>query len=53
MGRLAENLRAKFPKMRGLSRSHLRGFATAWSDSIVQPLVGQLPWGHIKPGSRA
>ncbi len=50
MGRLAEDLRAEFPEMKGLSRSNLfymRGFAAAWPDSIVQQAVGQLPWGHI------
>ncbi|MEC5180858.1 PDDEXK nuclease domain-containing protein [Arthrobacter sp. CG_A4] len=50
MGRLADDLRAEFPEMRGLSRSNLfymRGFAAAWPDSIVQQPVGQLPWGHI------
>ncbi len=39
MGRLAEDLRAEFPEMKGLSRSNLfymRGFAAAWPDSIVQ-----------------
>jgi predicted nuclease of restriction endonuclease-like (RecB) superfamily len=50
MGRLAEDLRAEFPEMKGLSRSNLfymRGFAAAWPDAIVQQPVGQLPWGHI------
>ncbi|MCF3140933.1 PDDEXK nuclease domain-containing protein [Paenarthrobacter sp. AR 02] len=50
MGRLADDLRAEFPEMKGLSRSNLfymRGFATAWPDPIVQQPVGQLPWGHI------
>lgn len=50
MGRLAEDLRAEFPEMKGLSRSNLfymRGFAAAWPDPIVQQAVGQLPWGHI------
>ena len=48
--RLAGDLRAEFPEMRGLSRSNLlsmRAFAEAYSDdTIVQQLVGQLPWGH-------
>ncbi len=50
MSRLADDLRAEFPEMKGLSRSNLfymRGFATAWPESIVQQAVGQLPWGHI------
>lgn len=48
---LAEDLRAEFPDMTGLSRSNLqymRAFAAAWNESsIVQQPVGQLPWGHI------
>ncbi|WP_461165244.1 DUF1016 N-terminal domain-containing protein [Arthrobacter sp. R4-81] len=50
IGRLADDLRAQFPEMKGLSRSnrfYMRGFAAAWPDSIVQQPVGQLPWGHI------
>jgi predicted nuclease of restriction endonuclease-like (RecB) superfamily len=50
MGRLADDLRAEFPEMKGLSRSNLfymRGFAAAWPHPIVQQPVGQLPWGHI------
>jgi predicted nuclease of restriction endonuclease-like (RecB) superfamily len=50
MGRLADDLRAEFPEMKGLSRSNLfymRGFAAAWPEPIVQQPVGQLPWGHI------
>jgi predicted nuclease of restriction endonuclease-like (RecB) superfamily len=50
MSRLADDLRAEFPEMKGLSRSNLfymRGFATAWPEPIVQQAVGQLPWGHI------
>jgi predicted nuclease of restriction endonuclease-like (RecB) superfamily len=49
MGRLADDLRAEFREMKGLSRSNLfymRGFAAPWPDSIVQLPVGQLPWGH-------
>lgn len=49
--RLAEDLRAEFPDMRGLSRSnmkYMRQMAAAWSsDSIGQQPVGQLPWGHV------
>ncbi len=48
--RLAQDLRAAFPAMKGFSRANLmymRAFAQAWPDeSIVQQLVGQLPWGH-------
>lgn len=50
MGRLADDLRAEFPDMKGLSRRNLfymRGFAAAWAESIVQQPVAQLPWGHI------
>jgi predicted nuclease of restriction endonuclease-like (RecB) superfamily len=50
IGRLADDLRAEFPEMKGLSRSNLfymRGFAAAWPEAIVQQPVGQLPWGHI------
>jgi predicted nuclease of restriction endonuclease-like (RecB) superfamily len=48
--RLAQDLRAAFPAMKGFSRANLmymRAFAQAWPDeAIVQQLVGQLPWGH-------
>jgi predicted nuclease of restriction endonuclease-like (RecB) superfamily len=50
MGRLADDLRAEFPDMKGLSRRNLfymRGFAAAWPKPIVQQPVAQLPWGHI------
>jgi predicted nuclease of restriction endonuclease-like (RecB) superfamily len=50
MGRLADDLRAEFPDMKGLSRRNLfymRAFAAGWPDSIVQQAVAQLPWGHI------
>ncbi|MFJ4210256.1 YhcG family protein [Paenarthrobacter sp. NPDC089675] len=50
MGRLADDLRAEFPDMKGLSRRNLfymRAFAAAWPDPIVQQAVAQLPWGHI------
>ncbi|MGP5071073.1 PDDEXK nuclease domain-containing protein [Arthrobacter rhombi] len=63
IGRLAEDLRAEFPQMKGFSRSnifYMRAFAAAWPDPIVQQPVGQLPWGHItvlldkldEPGAR-
>ena len=48
--RLALDLRAAFPDMKGFSRSNLmymRAFAQAWPEAaIVQQAVGQLPWGH-------
>ncbi len=47
---IARDLRSTFPEMRGFSRTNLlymRSFAEAWPDeTIVQQLVGQLPWGH-------
>jgi len=49
--RLAVDLRAAFPQMRGLSRSNLkymRQMAGAWPrNAIGQQPVGQLPWGHV------
>jgi predicted nuclease of restriction endonuclease-like (RecB) superfamily len=49
--RLATDLRAAFPDMRGLSRSNLkymRQMAAAWSEEAIgQQPVGQLPWGHV------
>jgi predicted nuclease of restriction endonuclease-like (RecB) superfamily len=50
IGQLAEDLRAEFPDMKGLSRRNLfymRAFAAAWTEPIVQQPVAQLPWGHI------
>jgi predicted nuclease of restriction endonuclease-like (RecB) superfamily len=48
--RLAKDLYKEFPGMGGFSRSNLlymRSFAEAYPDgSIVQQLVGQIPWGH-------
>lgn len=48
--RLAHDLRAAFPEMKGFSRTNLmymRAFAEAWTDEqIVQQAVGQLPWSH-------
>lgn len=48
--RLAQDLRAAFPDMKGFSRANLmymRAFAQAWpKGEIVQQAVGQLPWGH-------
>ncbi len=49
--RLAADLRAAFPEMRGLSRSNLfymRSLAAAWPEqAVVQQPVGRLPWGHL------
>ena len=49
--RLADDLRAEFPDMRGLSRSNLkymRQMAATWpAEAIGQHAVGQLPWGHV------
>lgn len=48
--RLAADLRASFPEMRGLSPRNLkymRSFAEAWPDEqFVQQVVAQIPWGH-------
>jgi hypothetical protein len=48
--KIAADLRAAFPAMKGFSRANLmymRAFAEAWpeTDCVQQP-VGQLPWGH-------
>jgi predicted nuclease of restriction endonuclease-like (RecB) superfamily len=52
LSRLAADLRAEFPSMKGFSATNLkymRQFATAWpeEESIGQQAVDQLPWGHI------
>lgn len=52
LNRLADDLRAEFPEMKGFSRSNLkymRAFAQAWpaNPAIGQQAVGQLPWGHV------
>jgi predicted nuclease of restriction endonuclease-like (RecB) superfamily len=48
--RLARDLKAAFPEMKGFSRTNLlymRAFAEAYPDQqIVQQVVGQIPWGH-------
>ena len=48
--RLAQDLRAAFPSMRGFSPRNLkymRAFAEAWPDTaIVQEVLAQLPWYH-------
>jgi predicted nuclease of restriction endonuclease-like (RecB) superfamily len=52
VGRLADDLRAEFPTMKGFSRSNLaymRTFARDWPDwdAIFQQPAGKLPWTHI------
>ncbi len=51
IGRLATDLRAEFPEMKGFSArnlAYMRAFAAAWPDEqILQQAVAQLPWGHI------
>jgi len=48
--RLAHDLRAAFPEMKGFSPRNLkymRAFAEAWPEAeFVQQAVAQLPWGH-------
>ena len=50
VARLAHDLHAAFPDMKGFSRANLlcmRAFAEAWPQpEMVQQLVGRLPWGH-------
>ena len=49
--RLAADLPAEFPSMKGLSRSNLNymlAFAIAWPvEAIVQQPAGKLGWGHL------
>ena len=50
--RLAADLRAEFPSMKGFSATNLkymRQFAATWpdEDAIGQQAVDRLPWGHI------
>lgn len=50
--RLAADLKAAFPNMRGFSRSNLftmRSFASAWNlaDPAVKDRLGRLSWSHI------
>lgn len=53
ISRLAADLRAEFPGMRGFSQRNLvymRTFATAFADAeqaITQQAVARLPWGHV------
>ena len=50
IGRLAHDLRAAFPQMKGFSPRNLkymRAFAQAWPDAeFVQAVLAQLPWYH-------
>jgi predicted nuclease of restriction endonuclease-like (RecB) superfamily len=50
--RLASDLRAEFPEMRGLSLRNLeymRQFAGSWPERQIPPQpVAELPWGHIR-----
>lgn len=49
--RLASDLRAEFPEMKGFSPRNLRymrNFSEAWPESqIVQQVAAQLPWFHL------
>lgn len=50
--RLAADLRAEFPTMKGLSRANLfymRQMAAAWpvEEQFVQQAAGQIPWTHL------
>ncbi|NQX37137.1 YhcG family protein [Herbiconiux sp. VKM Ac-2851] len=51
IARLADDLRAAFPDMKGFSPrnlTYMRTFAAAWPDlAIAQQTVAQLPWGHV------
>lgn len=51
LDRLARDLRAEFPHMKGFSRTnvyHMRAFAASWNgpEPIVQTPSGQLSWSH-------
>lgn len=52
IARLAEDLRAEFPQMRGFSPRNLQymtTFARRWDVGAIAPQpVAQLPWGHIR-----
>jgi predicted nuclease of restriction endonuclease-like (RecB) superfamily len=51
IGRLAADLRRRFPEMTGLSELNLgsmRALAETWPDlQFVQQVLAHLPWGHI------
>ncbi|MDQ4490788.1 PDDEXK nuclease domain-containing protein [Sinomonas sp. ASV486] len=49
LDRLASDLRAEFPHMKGFSRRNLyymRAFAEAWPEQIVQTPSAQITWSH-------
>ncbi|MGK7896886.1 MAG: YhcG family protein [Xenococcus sp. (in: cyanobacteria)] len=50
IGKLAKDLKAEFPEMKGFSSrnlNYMRSFAKAYPDeSIVQQLAAQIPWFH-------
>lgn len=52
VSRLATDLRAEFPGMKGLSPRNLiymASFAAAWPDLEIAPQpVAHLPWGHVR-----
>ena len=49
--RLADDLRAEFPEMKGFSArnvQYMTTFARAWNGGAIAPQpVAQLPWGHV------
>jgi predicted nuclease of restriction endonuclease-like (RecB) superfamily len=51
ISRLAGDLRAAFPDMKGFSPrnlTYMRTFASAWPDpAIAQHTAARLPWGHV------
>ena len=50
VARLAADLRAEFPEMRGFSSrnlAYMRSLAVAYPDEILQQPAAQLPWGHL------
>lgn len=52
LSRLAADLRAEFPSMKGFSPAnmrYMRRFSDAWPDpsAIRQRPIGELPWGHV------
>ncbi len=50
IGKLAKDLKAEFPEMKGFSSrnlNYMRSFAKAYPDEpIVQQLAAQIPWFH-------
>jgi len=50
VARLAADLRAEFPDMRGFSERnivYMRTLAAAYGEEITQQAVARLPWGHV------